>query len=124
AEPTYSDIPALAVEGENPPLAGTDDEPTDPHLAAAADSAPKIVPIQRKPQPAPASAPAQVSTERTTPILQAPKAPAPSPAQAQPAAPAARPAIPAHLRMPELGPLGPLMEDPEVTEIMVNDLRN
>jgi Flp pilus assembly CpaF family ATPase len=47
-----------------------------------------------------------------------------SAAQATQTPSAAQNPLPPHLRMPEMGILSPFMKDPEVTEIMVNDLRN
>lgn len=59
-------------------------------------------------------------TDPNIPGLEIPPAPVASPPPARTAQPPARPAV----KMPDMGPLDSFMRDPEVTEIMVNDVRN
>jgi pilus assembly protein CpaF len=86
---------------QSPDRVDDDDDVTDPHITTSLNSREELT---------------EVSPSPPTPILFTPDI---SDAQTQ-AIQAPGPGI----RMPEMGPLDALMKDPEITEIMINDVRN
>ncbi|MCC7441948.1 MAG: Flp pilus assembly complex ATPase component TadA [Bdellovibrionales bacterium] len=100
---------------DSPRLGDTHEEPTDPGLSArpGVKAAPPRVVMPASALPFPGSAPPAptVSPQQRPPLPQSQILP-----QAQ--------TLPAHHRMPDFGPLAPLMRDPNITEVMINDVRN
>lgn len=140
--------PSLRIEldlGDLPELSSiavTDDEKTDPSimLPLPPRTPKKVEPAPAPPKPKAASIAIPKLQNHSKPKPVTAPSPAASPVKAQTAAPpvsqprpltvapatitAPAPASAVTVKMPELGPLDPLMKDPDISEVMVNDLRN
>jgi pilus assembly protein CpaF len=126
AAPPLPEMPPLPPPAARPPAppSAFDDEKTDPGLAprpthTPPPSATRILNRSALTPPPPPKPPAPVN--RTPPPPASPRFP---PVELATSTPNAETEPPPQTRLPELGALEPLMRDPEITEVMVNDLRS
>ncbi len=123
-----SESPKFPPPIPNPLAKPIEDEKTDPGIERTPVIKPSRTTATRE-VTRPITAPPSTPVAPVTPIAAPAAAPNPTVATtpagvASPTPEAPKPLKPVNFRMPEMGLIDPLMKDPQISEIMVNDLRN